>query len=122
MALSGILNGNFVVWHENIAQIDIELIPQLPQFNRIDLIMGVNRYNDDPQIKIYCKSSTTGGYNFITQLTVTAMPTIPSDGSFVEATYSASFGARPVTDVRIVVTKDGTEPQELTPIKKICSI
>jgi len=118
MSFSGILNGNFVVWHENVAQIDTKLTPQLSQLNKVDVVMGVNRYNESPHIKLYYKSSTTGSYIYLTTLTSITPPTIPSDGTFVEATYSAAFSNRTATDIRIIITKDGTVPQELTPVKK----
>lgn len=118
MSFAGIFNGSFVVWHENIAQIDIKLGPQLSAFNKMDLIVGLNRFNDNPQIKIYYKSSINGTLVYLTQLAPSSLPTIPGDGSFVEATYSASFNSRIATDIRVVVTKDGINPQEFTPIKK----
>lgn len=118
MSFISILDGSFVVWHANVAQVDIALISALPAFNKIDLLMAANKFNKDSVIKVYTKTHATDEYSFLTQLAATSSPSYPIDGSFVEVMYSATFPARSVSQIRIIITADGINPQELTPVKK----
>lgn len=118
MSFAGILNGDFVVWHENIAQVDIKPLATIDSFNRLDVVMGVNLTNNAPHIKLYVQASAGGGYSYIATLAPLSSPSLPSNGEFVEVTYSALFSARAAINIRLVITKDGVIPQELTAVKK----
>lgn len=118
MGLASILNGDYIVWHGQIAQIDIKLTPQLSQANRLDLILGVNCHNSTPQVKLYYKPGVSEDYVYLATMSPITTPIIPGDGTFIDTTYSVAFSSRIATYFRIIVSKDGILPQELTPIKK----
>lgn len=118
MTFAGILSGEYVVWHNRIAQIDAKLTPVLPSLNKVEMVVGVNKYNQDNYIRVFYKTSAVSPFIFLKQMALAAPVECPADGSFIDAVYSCTFGAVSATEIRFVVTKDGVNPKELTPIKK----
>lgn len=118
MSFAGILSGEYVVWHNRVAQIDAKLTPSLSLLNKAEMIVGVNKYNQDNYIRVFYKTSSTSPFIFLKQMALVLPVECPADGSFIDATYACTFGAVTASEIRFVITKDGVNPKELTPIKR----
>jgi hypothetical protein len=115
---AGVFSGDYVVWHNVPAQITVNLTTPLTSVTKIEVVVGLNKYNPDADIKIWSRGSPLGTFTFLSSMAVVNMPELPSDGKFVDVTYQASFPTTLMNDFRVVITKDGVEARELTPVKQ----
>jgi len=114
---AGVFNGEYVVWHNSPAQITVNLTTPLTSVSKIELIVGLNKYNPVSDIKIWSRSNVAGSFSFLANMTAVNVPDLPQDGKFVDVVYRATFPLTPMSDFRVVITKDGVQPREMTPVK-----
>jgi hypothetical protein len=82
------------------------------------MIVGVNKYNLDNYIRVFYKASESSPFIYLAQMSLVGSVTCPSDGTFVDASYTCSFGAVAASHLRFIITRDGVNPKELTPVKR----
>lgn len=118
MTFASILGGEYVVWHNTPAQITVRMENPIATITKIQLVVGINTRNFNPNIKLWTRSSESAPFIYTAQLSANVLPTVPSDGSFVDAVYETDINGLVISEFRLVVTANGAEAQEFTPIKK----
>ena len=118
MSFAGILNGEYVVWHNRIAQIDVKLFPSFHSLNKIEMVIAVNNDNLESCVGVFYKTNDASPMHLLMQMTPPVGIVCPDDGSFIDVVYSCAFAPIAASDLRFIITRDGTIQKELTPVKK----